>query len=55
MKIKVVLQDLDGWRENVQLLLTEDQVRLLQWLHDEGYLDEDWKPQVLGVEKWKEI
>ena len=55
MKTKVILQDREGWRESVQLLLSEDQVRLLQWLNDEGYLDEDWTFQVLGTEKWKEI
>jgi hypothetical protein len=55
MKTKVVLQDLEGWRENVQLLLSEDQVRLLQWLNDSGYLDENWKPQFLEADKWKEI
>lgn len=55
MKTKVILQDREGWRENAQLLLNEDQVRLLQWLADEGYLDEDWQPQILGAENWKEI
>lgn len=55
MKTKVILQDREGWRENVQLLLSEEQVRLLQWLDNEGYLDEDWQPQILGVENWKEI
>ena len=55
MKTKVILQDLEGWRENVQLLLNEDQVRLLQWLNNEGYLDEHWRPQFLEAENWKEI
>lgn len=55
MKTKVILQDREGWRENAQLLLNEDQVRLLKWLTEEGYLDEMWRPNYLAAEDWKEI
>lgn len=56
MKTKVILQDREGWRDGAHLLLlNEDQVRLLQWLNDSGYLDENWKPQFLEADRWKEI
>lgn len=55
MKTKVILQDREGWRNGAHLLLNEDQIRLLKWLTDEGYLSEDWIPQYLESEDWKEV
>lgn len=55
-RTKVILRD-DGYRCNeINLLLTDDQIRLLQYLYDEDFLVEDIKYEILPQERdWRKI
>ena len=54
---KVILHRCDGWSDDRKLALTDDQIKLLNWLVDEYFIDaETWDIQVLDdVEEWVEV
>ena len=54
---KVILHRRDGWSDDRKLALTDDQIKLLNWLLDEYFIDtETWDIQVLDdVEEWVEV
>ena len=59
MKIrkKVILHKRDGWSDDRKLALTDDQIKLLNWLADEYLIsNDDWDIQVLDdAEEWVEV
>ena len=56
-RVKVILHRRDGWGHDHQLLLTPDQVKLMEWMFDNEMIDLDtWDLQVLEeAEVWQEI
>ena len=56
-RVKVILHNRDGWGGDKQLSLTPDQVRLMYWMFDRGFIDVDtWDLQELEEsEVWEEI
>ena len=54
---KVILHKRDGWGNDYKLALTEDQIKLLNWLADEDLINnDDCDIQVLeDVDKWVEV
>ena len=54
---KVILHRRDGWSDDRKLALTDDQIKLLNWLVDEYFIDtETWDIQVLDdAEEWVEV
>ena len=56
-RMKVILHRRDGWGEDRKLLLTPDQVKLMEWMFDKEMVDIDsWDLQVIKEsEEWQEI
>ena len=54
---KVILHKRDGWRDDFKLSLTDDQIKLLNWLVNEDLIsNDDWDIQVLeDTEEWVEV
>ena len=54
---KVILHRRDGWGEDRKLALTDDQIKLLNYLADHDLFDNDtWDIQVLDdAEEWVEV
>ena len=54
---KVILHRRDDWSDDRKLALTDDQIKLLNWLVDEYFIDtETWDIHVLDdVEEWVEV
>lgn len=54
---KVILLKRDGWGDDHKMALTDDQIRLLNWLVDEDLIsNDDWDIQVLDdAEEWVEV
>ena len=54
---EVILHNRDGWSDDHKLALTDDQIKLLNWLADEYLIDnETWDIEVLDdVEAWVEV
>ena len=54
---KVILHKRDGWGDDRKLALTDDQIKLLNWLADEDLIsNDDWDIQVLDdAEEWVEV
>ena len=56
-RTKVILHSKDGWNKDFKMILTDDQIRLLNYLYD-NYLihGDEWDIQELGeAEKWVEV
>jgi hypothetical protein len=55
-RTKVILKDNRYCCGEVNLLLTDDQIRLLKYLYDEEFLAEDIEYEILPQEKdWRKI
>ena len=55
-RTKVILMDNSYGCSEVNLLLTDDQIRLLEYLYDEDFLTGDAKYEILPQEKeWRKI
>lgn len=54
---QVILHNRNGWHEDKNLALTDDQIRLLKWLaSQELFNEDDWDIQILGdAISWVEI
>ena len=54
---KVILHKRDGWDEDRKMALTDDQIKLLYWLMNDGIVDnQEWDIQVLDdAEEWVEV
>ena len=54
---KVILHKRDGWGDDHKMALTDDQIKLLNWLVDEDLISNDeWDIQVLDdAEEWVEV
>ena len=55
---KVILHKRGGWGDDqIKLALTDDQIKLLNWLADEDLIsNDDWDIQVLeDAEEWVEV
>ena len=54
---KVILHRRDGWGEDHKMALTDDQIKLLNWLADNDLISNDeWDIQVLeDAEEWVEV
>lgn len=54
---KVILLKRDGWGDNHKLVLTQEQIDLLNWLLNENLVNtDDWDMQVLeDADKWVEV
>ena len=55
---KVILHKRNGWGDDqIKLALTDDQIKLLNWLADEDLIsNDDWDIQVLeDAEEWVEV
>ncbi len=54
---KVILHKRDGWGADRKLALTDDQIKLLNWLVDEDIINnDDWDIQVLeDADEWVEV
>ena len=53
---KVILHKRDGWGEDHKMALTDDQIKLLNWLADNDLISNDeWDIQVLeDADQWVE-
>ena len=56
-RTKVILHCRNGWAEDFQMSLTDDQIRLLNYLYNNGVIsDSEWDIQELDkAEKWVEV
>ena len=56
-RTKVILHRRDGWKEDFQMALTDDQIRLLNYLYNNDVINVDeWDIQELDkAEKWVEV
>jgi hypothetical protein len=54
---KVILHKRDGWGDDHKLALTDDQIKLLNWLLNEDLIsNDDWDIQVLEeADEWLEV
>jgi hypothetical protein len=54
---KVILHSRDNWRNDHRLTLTQEQIRLLEWLLNEDLISIDnWDMQVLEeMDGWVEV
>ena len=54
---KVILHKRDGWGDDHKLTLTNDQIKLLNWLGDNDLINNDeWDIQVLeDADQWVEV
>ena len=55
---KVILHQREGWCDDRKLALTDDQIKLLYWLMNDGDIvnNQEWDIQVLDdAEEWVEI
>ena len=54
---KVILHKRDSWGADRKLALTDDQIKLLNWLADEDIINnDDWDIQVLeDADEWVEV
>lgn len=54
---KVILHKRDGWDSDRKLALTDDQIKLLNWLVNDDIIDSnEWDIQVLDdTEEWVEV
>ena len=54
---KVILHQRDDWGVDRKLALTDDQIKLLNWLADEDIINnDDWYIQVLeDADEWVEV
>ena len=53
----VILHQYDSWYNDRKLALTDDQIKLLYWLMNDGIIDnQEWDIQGLdGIEEWVEV
>ena len=56
-RTKVILHYRDGWHDDLQMALTDDQIRLLNYLYNNDVISgDDWDIQVLDkAENWAEV
>jgi hypothetical protein len=56
-RTKVILHGRDDWGDDVKMSLTDDQIRLLNYLYDNDIINPDeWDIQTLDkAEKWVEV
>ena len=55
-RMKVILKDDSYGCSETNLLLTDDQIRLLQFLYDEDFFNDDVRYEILPQEKdWRKI
>lgn len=56
-RTKVILHRRDGWNKDFQMALTDDQIRLLNYLYNKDVINgDDWDIQELDkVEQWVEV
>ena len=54
---KVILHRRDGWNDDHKMILTDDQIRLLNYLYDNDFINVDeWDIQELDeAEEWVEV
>ena len=54
---KVILHRRDGWGDDHKMALTNDQIKLLNWLVNEDLIsNDDWEVQVLDdADEWVEV
>lgn len=54
---RVILHRRDGWGGDRKLALIEEQIKLLDWLIDEDFINgDDWYVQVLDDDEvWEEV
>lgn len=54
---KVILHQRDDWENDCKLALTNDQIKLLNWLLNDDIIDSnEWDIQILDdAEEWVEI
>lgn len=54
---KVILHQRDGWGNDRKLALTDDQIKLLNWLSNDDIIDSnEWDIQILDdAEEWVEV
>lgn len=56
-RTRVILHRRDGWNKDFQMVLTDDQIRLLNYLYNEDVINgDDWDIQELDkAELWVEV
>ena len=56
-RTKVILHPRDDWEDDIKMALTDDQIRLLNFLYDEDIIcNDNWCIQELDkAEKWAEV
>lgn len=45
---KVILRDTENYYDNHNLLLTEDQINVINWLKDRDIICENWKIEIIS-------